>query len=76
VPLINELYRLLAPGNQYRASVPEIEAKFQESRLVSSFPTEWLSAKNISYVVTNLIAMKEGAERCGGPLLVQRPSTP
>lgn len=105
VPLINELYRLLAPGgmlltmtpssdgrgayqdpthvsfynensfwyytdNQFRAFVPEIEARFQQSRLVTYFPTDWHSRNDISYVVANLIAMKEGAERCGGPLLV------
>ncbi|MFE7133023.1 glycosyltransferase [Streptomyces sp. NPDC057638] len=105
VPLINELYRLLAPGgmlltttpssdgrgayqdpthvafynensfwyytdDQYRAFVPEIEARFQSSRLVTYFPTEWHSSNRISYVVANLIAMKEGATRCGGPLLV------
>jgi SAM-dependent methyltransferase len=105
VPLINELYRLLAPGgmlltmtpssdgrgayqdpshvayynensfwyytdNQYRTFVPDIEAKFQTSRLVTYFPSEWHSEKNISYVVANLIAMKEGAARCGGELLV------
>lgn len=105
VPLINELYRLLAPGgmlltltpssdgrgayqdpthvayynensfwyytdNQYRAFVPEIQARFQNSRLVTYFPTEWHSRNQISYVVANLIAMKDGAERCGGPLLV------
>ncbi|MFF7903592.1 glycosyltransferase [Streptomyces sp. NPDC007920] len=105
VPLINELYRLLAPGgmlltmtpssdgrgayqdpthvayynensfwyytdNQYRTFVPEIQARFQSSRLVTYFPSEWHSRNNISYVVANLIAMKEGAERCGGLLLV------
>ncbi|MEU6216459.1 glycosyltransferase [Streptomyces sp. NPDC047022] len=105
VPLINELYRLLAPGgmlltmtpssdgrgayqdpthvafynensfwyytdDQYRTFVPEIEARFQSSRPVTYFPTEWHSTNNISYVVANLIAMKEGATRCGGPLLV------
>ncbi|MFF4846390.1 glycosyltransferase [Streptomyces sp. NPDC001194] len=105
VPLINELYRLLAPGgmllittpssdgrgayqdpshvahynensfwyytdDQYRAFVPKIEARFQSSRLVTYFPTEWHSRNDISYVVANLIAMKEGAARCGGPLLV------
>lgn len=105
VPLINELYRLLAPGgmlltltpssdgrgayqdpthvayynensfwyytdNQYRAFVPEIQARFQNSRLVTYFPTDWHARNQISYVVANLIAMKEGAERCGGPLLV------
>ncbi|MFE0241067.1 glycosyltransferase, partial [Streptomyces sp. NPDC058991] len=96
VPLINELYRLLAPGgmlltmtpssdgrgayqdpthvafynensfwyytdNQYRSFVPEIEARFQNSRLVTYFPTDWHSKNDISYVVANLIAMKEGA---------------
>ncbi|MET7493169.1 glycosyltransferase [Streptomyces sp900116325] len=105
VPLINELYRLLAPGgmlltmtpsadgrgayqgptyvalynensfwyytdNQYRAFVPEIQARFQNSRLVTYYPTDWHSKNNISYVVANLIAMKEGAARCGGPLRV------
>ncbi|AWK10280.1 methyltransferase domain-containing protein [Streptomyces spongiicola] len=105
VPLINELYRLLAPGgmlltmtpssdgrgayqdpthvafynensfwyytdNQYRAFVPEIEARFQNSRLVTYFPTDWHSKNRISYVVANLIAMKDGAARCGGPLKV------
>lgn len=56
--------------NQYRSFVPEIEARFQSSRLTTCFPSEWHSEKNISYVVANLIAMKDGAERCGGPLLV------
>lgn len=105
VPLINELYRLLAPGgmllvrtpssdgrgayqdpshvafynensfwyytdNQYRVFVPEIEARFQSSRLVTYFPSDWHSKNQISYVQANLIAMKDGAERCGGLLLV------
>jgi glycosyltransferase involved in cell wall biosynthesis len=105
VPLINELYRLLAPSgmlltmtpssdgrgayqdpthvayynensfwyytdNQYRVFVPEIQARFQSSRLVTYYPTDWHSKNNISYVVANLIAMKDGAERCGGLLQV------
>jgi len=105
VPLINELYRLLAPGgmlltmtpssdgrgayqdpthvayynensfwyytdDQYRTFVPDLEARFQSSRLVTYFPSEWHSQNDISYVVANLIAMKDGAARCGGKLLV------
>lgn len=105
VPLINELYRLLAPGgmllvrtpssdgrgayqdpthvafynensfwyytdNQYRVFVPELQARFQSSRLVTYFPTDWHSRNHISYVQANLIAVKEGAERSGGLLLV------
>ena len=105
VPLINELYRLLAPGgmllsmtpssdgrgayqdpthvafynensfwyytdNQYRAFVPELEARFQSSRLVTYFPSEFHTRNNISYVVANLIALKEGTPRHGGKLLV------
>ncbi|MFJ3233532.1 glycosyltransferase [Streptomyces sp. NPDC086787] len=105
VPLINELYRLLAPGgmlltmtpssdgrgahqdpshsayynensfwyytdDNYRSYVPEIEARFQSSRLVTYYPTDWHSKNDISYVVANLIAMKKGAARCGGKLLV------
>ncbi|WP_317446598.1 glycosyltransferase [Streptomyces collinus] len=105
VPLINELYRVLAPGgmllsltpssdgrgayqdpthvayynensfwyytdNQYRAFVPDIQARFQRSRLVTYYPTDWHSENHISYVQANLIAVKDGAERCGGPLMV------
>jgi glycosyltransferase involved in cell wall biosynthesis len=105
VPLINELYRLLAPGgmllsttpstdgrgayqdpthvayynensfwyytdNQYRNFVPDINARFQQSRLVTAYPSDWHSQKGIAYVIANLIAIKHGADRCGGPLLV------
>jgi SAM-dependent methyltransferase len=105
VPLINELYRLLAPGgmlltltpssdgrrayqdpmhvayynensfwyytdNHCRAFFPEIRAQFQNSRLVTYYPTDWHSRNKISYVQANLIAVKNGVERCGGLLLV------
>ncbi len=104
VPLINELYRLLAPGgmlltltpssdgrgayqdpthlahynensfwyytdDQYRDLVPSLQAQFQSSRLVTYHPTEWHDANKIPYVAANLIAIKDGTERCGGPLL-------
>lgn len=55
---------------QYRDFVPELTARFQSSRLVTSFPSDWHRAHDISYVTANLIALKEGAVRNGGPLLV------
>ena len=105
IPLINELYRLLAADGmlismtpstdgrgayqdpthvafynensfwyytdeQYRRFVPEITARFQTSRLVTYFPSDWHAHNNISYVGANLIAVKEDSVRCGGPLLV------
>ena len=104
VALINELYRLLAPGGlllsqtpstdgrgafqdpthvafynensfwyyteaKYRNFVPEIRARFQSSRIVTRFPTEWHAAHQISYVTANLIALKEPMPRNGGPVL-------
>jgi GT2 family glycosyltransferase len=102
VGLINELYRVLAPGGlllsqtpsadgrgafqdpthvafynehsfwyytdpRYRAYVPEVTARFQASRLVTYFPTEWHEQNRIPYVCANLIALKDGAPRNGGP---------
>jgi SAM-dependent methyltransferase len=101
VALINEIYRLLAPGGlllsmtpstdgrgafqdpthvafynensfwyyteaSYRNFVPEIKARFQSSRLVTTFPTEWHARHNIPYVTANLIALKEPMARNGG----------
>lgn len=54
----------------YRRYVPEITARFQTSRLVTYFPSPWHEAHRISYVAANLIALKDGAERSGGPLHV------
>lgn len=105
IGLINELYRLLAPGGviisrtpstdgrgafqdpthvafynensfwyyteaTYRDYVPSIVARFQTSRLVTAFPTEWHQQHNIPYVFANLIAIKGDTPRNGGPLLV------
>lgn len=49
--------------------VPEIKARFQLSRLVTYFPSDWHKAHDISYVAANLIAVKEGA-RMGGRLAI------
>lgn len=104
VAVINELYRLLAPGGvllsmtpstdgrgafqdpthvafynensfwyyterNYRNFVPELEVAFQTSRLVTHYPTDWHEQHDIAYVTANLIALKDGAPRNGGPLL-------
>jgi len=101
VALINECYRVLAPGGlllsqtpstdgrgafqdpghvafynehsfwyytdpRYQAYVPEVIARFQVSRLVTYFPTEWHEQNQIPYVCANLIALKDGAPRNGG----------
>ena len=50
----------------YRNFVPEIQARFQVSRLVTGFPSDWHAAHNISYVTANLIALKEPMDRNGG----------
>ena len=54
---------------KYQSYVPEIQARFQVSRLVTDYPSEWHSAHNISYVTANLIALKDPAPRNGGPIL-------
>ena len=53
----------------YRNFVPEIQVRFQVSRLATSFPSEWHAAHDISYVTANLIAVKEPMDRNGGLLL-------
>jgi O-antigen biosynthesis protein len=105
VALINEIYRVLAPGGlllsqtpssdgrgayqdpthvafynensfwyyterQYRNFVPQITAAFQTSRLVTYFPTDWHEQHRIPYVCANLIALKDGAPRNGGRILI------
>ena len=104
VALINELYRLLAPGGlllshtpssdgrgafqdpthvafynensfwyytqaNYRKYVPEIRARFQASRVVTHYPSDWHAVHNVPYVTANLIALKEPMPRNGGLLL-------
>lgn len=48
--------------------VPAITARFQVSRLVSYFPSDWHQANSIPYVQANLIAVKDGGVRDGGIL--------
>lgn len=101
VAVINELYRVLAPGGillsntpstdgrgafqdpthvafynensfwyytdeNLRKYVPEIEAKFQVSRLRTLFPSDWHREHNICYVEAHLIALKPEMARNGG----------
>jgi len=49
--------------------VPSLSCRFQVSRLVTYFPSNWHEQRNISYVCSNLIAIKDGP-RQGGPLNV------
>ena len=49
--------------------VPEIQCRFQASRLVSYFPGDWHRQYNIPYVRADLIAIKDGP-RQGGELLI------
>ncbi len=55
---------------QYRNFVPQINAAFQVSRLVTYFPTEWHEQHRIPYVTANLIALKDPMPRNGGRLLI------
>ena len=48
--------------------VPAITARFQTSRLVTYFPTDWHQEVNIPYVQANMIAYKPGGVRNGGIL--------
>lgn len=59
-------------NQQYQKYVPSITVKFQSSRIVTYFPTEWHRKNQISYVAANLIAIKPEANvpRCGGQLLI------
>ncbi len=48
---------------------PELKCRFQVSRLVTYFPTEWHQQNQIPYVCANLIAVKDGP-RQGGQLRI------
>lgn len=108
VALMNELYRVLAPGgvlitatpssdgrggyqdpvarsvwnensfwyyteDPYRRRIPGLAARFQVSRSVTAFPSEWHEVRDLAYAFVNLIAMKDGTPRNGGPLLTSPP---
>jgi O-antigen biosynthesis protein len=53
----------------YANFVPQIKCRFQVSRLVTYFPSDWHEQHRISYVCANLIAIKDG-RRQGGFLLI------
>jgi O-antigen biosynthesis protein len=53
----------------YARFVPPITCRFQVSRLVTYFPSEWHEEHHISYVCANLVAIKDGP-RQGGFLLI------
>jgi len=53
---------------KYSGFVPEITCRFQASRLVTYFPSEWHKTHRIPYVSANLIAIKDDALRNGGLL--------
>lgn len=100
VPVMNEIYRVLAPGGwlflavpstdgrgafqapdhksfwnqnsiwyytnpKYAKYIPEIECKFQVSRVITWFPSDFHKSEDIPYVDAQLIAVKEGYEPIG-----------
>lgn len=105
IGLLNEMYRVLAPGGmllsltpstdgrgafqdpthvafynensfwywterEYAAFVPQIECRFQVSRLRTMFPSDWHELHQVPYVQANLIAIKDGMARNGGPVRI------
>jgi len=50
----------------YAKYVPEITARFQVSRLETLYPSEWHEQHRISYVIANLVAIKDGPRLPGG----------
>ncbi|MDG4763910.1 glycosyltransferase [Solwaraspora sp. WMMD406] len=56
-------------NSAYARFVPEIQCRFQVSRLVTYFPSAWHETHKISYVAANLIALK-GNARNGGLITI------
>jgi glycosyltransferase involved in cell wall biosynthesis len=54
----------------FRTVNPQIVARFQSSRMATTYPSEWHELHDIPYVYANLLAIKDGTPRNGGPLLV------
>lgn len=53
---------------EYAKYVPQITARFQVSRMFTTYPTAWHEEHDIPYVCANLIAIKDGMTRNGGML--------
>ena len=45
---------------RYAKYVPEITCRFQVSRLETMFPSAWHEQHQISYVIANLVSVKDG----------------
>jgi glycosyltransferase involved in cell wall biosynthesis len=50
------------------AFVRDIKCKFQTSRTITHFPTQWHKEHNVSYIDTQLIAVKDGYKPIGESL--------
>ena len=49
----------------YSEFVPQIQCRFQVSRLNTYFPSDWHQQHDISYVNANLVAVKDGPRQGG-----------
>ncbi|MFC7484130.1 glycosyltransferase [Luedemannella flava] len=70
VAFYNENSFWYVTDSSFARYVPELRCRFQASRLVTYFPSPWHQQHNIPYVSANLIAIKDGSARNGGPLRI------
>lgn len=56
-------------NGEYAAFVPRLKCRFQTSRMLTFYPTEWHEQHDIAYVNANLVAVKDGP-RIAGELLI------
>jgi hypothetical protein len=70
VAFYNENSFWYVTDDAYARYVPQLRCRFQVSRLVTYFPSAWHEQHDIPYVSANLIAIKDGSARNGGPLHV------